>query len=102
VEGTVDYSAPQVRDTPQPFVSRVRAALSERTQEPERLAVELLRARIVDARHRGRLYCEGENRHGEPRLQLERLVFLLTRTNQPETVSPDWRGHRTAGMGRRS
>src|SRR5271169_3240941 len=27
-EGAVDYSAPQVRDTPEPFVSNVRAALS--------------------------------------------------------------------------
>jgi Transposase, Mutator family len=40
-EGAVDYSAPQVRDTPEPFVSRVRAALSGRTRELERLAVEL-------------------------------------------------------------
>jgi len=40
-EGAVDYSAPQVRDTPEPFVSKVRAALSGRTRELERLAVEL-------------------------------------------------------------
>ena len=40
-EGAVDYSAPQVRDTPEPFVSNVRAALSGRTRELERLAVEL-------------------------------------------------------------
>jgi putative transposase len=40
-EGAVDYSAPQVRDTPEPFVSGVRAALSGRTRELERLAVEL-------------------------------------------------------------
>jgi len=40
-EGAVDYSAPQVRDTPEPFVSAVRAALSGRTRELERLAVEL-------------------------------------------------------------
>jgi putative transposase len=37
-EGAVDYSAPQVRDTPEPFVSSVRAA---RTRELVRLAVEL-------------------------------------------------------------
>ena len=37
----MDYSAPQVRDTPEPFVSNVRAALSGRTRELERLAVEL-------------------------------------------------------------
>ena len=40
-EGAVNYSAPQVRDTPEPFVSGVRAALSGRTRELERLAVEL-------------------------------------------------------------
>ena len=40
-EGAVDYSAPQVRDTPEPFISNVRAALSGRTRELERLAVEL-------------------------------------------------------------
>ncbi len=37
----MDYSAPQGRDAPEPFVSGVRAALSGRTQELERLAVEL-------------------------------------------------------------
>ena len=37
----MEYSAPQVRDTPEPFVSAVRAALSGRTRELERLAVEL-------------------------------------------------------------
>jgi putative transposase len=40
-EGAVEYSAPQVRETPEPFVSSVRAALSGRTRELERLAVEL-------------------------------------------------------------
>jgi putative transposase len=40
-EGAVEYSAPQVRDTPEPFVSSVRAALAGRTRELERLAVEL-------------------------------------------------------------
>ena len=40
-EGAVDYSAPQVRDTPEPFISGVRAALSGRTRKLERLAVEL-------------------------------------------------------------
>ena len=55
-EGAVHHSAPQVRDTPEPFVSAVRAALSGRTRELERLAVELLCARPVDTRHRGRLH----------------------------------------------
>ena len=37
----MDYSAPQVRDTPEPFVSNVRTALFGRTRELEWLAVEL-------------------------------------------------------------
>ena len=40
-EGAVEYAAPQVRDTPEPFISTVRAALAGRTRELERLAVEL-------------------------------------------------------------
>src|SRR6204780_815137 len=40
-EGAVDYSAPQVRDPPEPFFSGGRAALSGRPRELERLAVEL-------------------------------------------------------------
>ena len=40
-EGAVEYAAPQVRDTPEPFISSVRAALAGRTRELERLAVEL-------------------------------------------------------------
>ena len=47
-EGAVDYSAPH---TPEPFISGVRAALSGRTRELERLAV-----RPVDARHRGHVH----------------------------------------------
>jgi putative transposase len=40
-EGAVEYAAPQVRETSEPFVSGVRAALSGRTQALEDLAVEL-------------------------------------------------------------
>jgi putative transposase len=39
-EGAVEYAAPQARETPEPFVSGVRAALSGRTQALEDLAVE--------------------------------------------------------------
>ena len=55
-EGAVDYSAPQVRDTPEPFVSSVRAALSGRTREPRAAGGRALRARPVDPRHRGHVY----------------------------------------------
>jgi putative transposase len=40
-EGAVEYAAPQVRETPEPFVSGVRSALSGRAQALEDLAVEL-------------------------------------------------------------
>ena len=40
-EGTVEFSAPQVRDTPEPFVSEIRENLTGRTQALEDLAVEL-------------------------------------------------------------
>lgn len=40
-EGMVEFSAPQVRDTPEPFVSRIRENLAGRTQALEDLAVEL-------------------------------------------------------------
>jgi putative transposase len=40
-EGMVEYAAPQVRDTPAPFTSAIRAALGGRTEALEQLAVEL-------------------------------------------------------------
>ena len=65
-EGAVEDSAPQVRDTPEPFVSNVRAALSGRTEALERLAVELY-ARGLSTRdiedaftdEQGRRLCRG-------------------------------------------
>lgn len=40
-EGVVEFSAPQVRDTPEPFVSAIRENLAGRTQALEDLAIEL-------------------------------------------------------------
>src|SRR4029078_4316122 len=40
-EGMVEFAAPQVRDTPKPFVSAIRQNLSGRTEALEDLAVEL-------------------------------------------------------------
>jgi putative transposase len=40
-EGMLEYSAPQLRDTPEPFVSAIRRSLKGRTQALEDLAVEL-------------------------------------------------------------
>ena len=65
-EGAVEYAAPQVRDTPELFVSNVRAALSGRTEALGRLAVELY-ARGLSTRdiedaftdEQGRRLCRG-------------------------------------------
>ena len=43
-EGAVDYSAYQIRDTPKPFISGVRAALSGRTRELEQRRSNFTRA----------------------------------------------------------
>ena len=40
-EGMLEYSAPQLRQTPEPFVSAIRGSLKGRTQALENLAVEL-------------------------------------------------------------
>jgi Transposase, Mutator family len=40
-EGMVEFAAPQVRDTSEPFVSEIRENLTGRTQALEDLAVEL-------------------------------------------------------------
>ncbi len=40
-EGIVDFAVPQVTGTPEPFASKVRQALPGRTDEMERLAVEM-------------------------------------------------------------
>jgi len=39
-EGMVEFSAPQMRDTPEPFVSAIRKNLAGRTQVARDLAVE--------------------------------------------------------------
>jgi putative transposase len=55
-EGAIEYGVPQVADRPEPFVSRVRAGLTGRTAELERLAVEMyargLSTRDVEAAFR--------------------------------------------------
>jgi putative transposase len=40
-EGMVEFSAPQMRDTSEPFASAIRESLADRTQALEELAVEL-------------------------------------------------------------
>ena len=55
-ESAVEYTAPQVRDTAEPFVSGVRAALSGRTQSARGSGCRTLRSRAIDARRRGRLH----------------------------------------------
>jgi hypothetical protein len=40
VEGSIEYSAPQIADRREPFRSRIRETVRDRTEELEALAVE--------------------------------------------------------------
>lgn len=55
-EGMVEFSAPQVRDTPEPFVSAIRENLAGRTQALEELE---LYARGLSTRDIEDASCEG-------------------------------------------
>jgi putative transposase len=66
-EGPIKYSAPQVADRAEPFVSRIRTGLAGRTAELERLAVEMfargLSTRDIEAAFRD---AEGQSLSGIP------------------------------------
>ena len=47
-EGAVTYAAPQLRETPAPFVAVIRQGLAGRTEALEDLAVELYGSRHLD------------------------------------------------------
>ena len=106
----VDYSAPQVRDTPEPFVSSVRAALSGRTRELERLAVELY-ARGLSTRDIEDAFTDetgrrlfvaggGERDHREAVGRVRRL--LQARSLRARGRLPVHRRHRRAAASRAS
>jgi putative transposase len=49
-EGTIEFAVPQVSDTSEPFRSRIRGVIRGRTEELQRLAVEMY-ARGLSVRH---------------------------------------------------
>jgi len=51
-EGMVEFSAPQMGDTPEPFVSAIRENLARRTQVARGSGCRTLCTRAVDPRHR--------------------------------------------------
>jgi putative transposase len=55
-EGVIEFAVPQVSDTAEPFRSQIRQVIRGRTEELERLAVEMICARAVGARHRSGVY----------------------------------------------
>ena len=50
-EGVIDFSAPQIADREEPFRSKLRGMLGQRTEALEALAIEMY-ARAFDVRHR--------------------------------------------------
>ena len=57
-EGAIDYSAPQIADRAEPFLSRIREILGSRTEELEALAVEMY-ARGLSTRDIEALFADG-------------------------------------------
>jgi len=58
-EGAIEYSAPQIADRAEPFRSKIRALLGSRTEELERLAIEMY-ARGLSTRDIEALFADGE------------------------------------------
>ena len=72
-EGEVEYSAPQVRDTPEPFESRIRAELPKRTEALEDLAVEMY-ARGLSTRDIEATFCDERGRSLLSRTAVSKLT----------------------------
>jgi putative transposase len=51
-EGAIEYCAPQIRDREEPFRTHIRAQLSKRSAQLEKLAVEMYARGLFDPRHR--------------------------------------------------
>jgi transposase-like protein len=76
-EGLVEYAAPQVSDLAEPYRSRVRKALAGRSEELERLAVEMY-ARGLSTRDVEAVFSDEEGRS------------LLSRTAVSEVTEKLW------------
>lgn len=76
-EGAVEYSAPQVSDLAEPFRSRVRKAVAGRSEELERLAVEMY-ARGLSVRDVEAVFSDEDGRS------------LLSRTAVSEVTEKLW------------
>jgi transposase-like protein len=76
-EGAVDYSAPQIADRVEPFRSKIRAILGNRTEALEALAVEMY-ARGLSTRDIEALFADGDGRS------------LLSRTAVSEITERLW------------
>ena len=76
-EGAVEYSAPQIADRVEPFRSKIRAILGDRTEALEALAVEMY-ARGVSTRDIEALFADADGRS------------LLSRTAVSEITERLW------------
>ena len=75
-EGTVEFSAPQLRDTAEPFVSAVRENLAGRTEALEDLAVELF-ARGLSTRDIEAAFTDADGRRLVSRAAVSEITERL-------------------------
>jgi len=75
-EGSVRFSAPQLRDTAEPFVSAVRENLAGRTEALEDLAVELF-ARGLSTRDIGAAFTDADGRRLVSRAAVSEITERL-------------------------
>ncbi len=76
-EGEVEFSVPQVRDTAEPFTSRVRAELPKRTEALEDLAVGMY-ARGLSTRDIEATFCDAKGRSLLSRTAVSKLTERLS------------------------
>jgi putative transposase len=75
-EGALEYSAPQLRDTPEPFASAIRRHLKGRTEALEDLAVELY-ARGLSTRDIEKTFSDREGKPLIGRAQVSEITERL-------------------------
>jgi putative transposase len=75
-EGMVEFSAPQVRDTAEPFVSAIRENLAGRTEALEDLAIELF-ARGLSTRDIEDAFTDDAGRHLVSRAAISEITERL-------------------------
>jgi putative transposase len=90
-EGAVRFSAPQLRDTAEPFLSAVRENLAGRTEALENLAVELFFARGLSTRDIEAAFTDADGRRLVSRAAVSEITERLWESRRQHRFSKDCR-----------